>query len=153
MGLRGKKADRQFQYWNLRRKGMGQSEIARKYGVSRQSISKSLAAFERDVSLRLLEHAKASDALIEYYDPKKGLLLGFIPQVNNALYMLVIDSSNSIKAFYDPSIIRNKHVRKKMMSELNIILVDIYKLYGKNQKLTKMKDIFLMIIKKGGFCE
>ena len=51
----GKSSEAQFHYWDLRRKGMKQSDIARKYDITRQSVSKSIKVQEREIVIRLLE--------------------------------------------------------------------------------------------------
>lgn len=99
----GPKAEMQFKYWDLKRRGMIQSEIARKYDISRQAVNKSIKLHERDVMYRLLETAQANGALVEWFDASRGVLIGITPQLGNLPSIMILDYNNRVRMFFDQS--------------------------------------------------
>jgi hypothetical protein len=148
MGLRGKKADRQFQYWNLRRKGMGQSEIARKYGVSRQVVSRSISRFEKEISKRFLEFSDISAILIDYYDKEKGFMVGNIIPINELSCFILVDDSNKFKVYYDTSFIKGQNNRKKSTDEMISLINTIFSINCSDKM--DFEQITSLILKKEG---
>ena len=111
MGKRGSRPEAQFVYWDLRRHGMNQSEIARTFEITRQAVNKSMKLAERDILYRLLETAQSSGILVEWQDAKKGVLVGITPQLGNLGCILVVDAENRIRTFFDQD--GNKDVKMK----------------------------------------
>ena len=95
------KAELQFRYWDLKRRGMTQSEIARKFNISRQAVNKSIKLHERDVMYRLLESAQTSGALVEWFDASRGVLIGVTPQLGNLPAMIILDYNNRVRTYFD----------------------------------------------------
>ena len=122
MFRKGPGAEAQFNYWNLRRGGRSQSDIARMYGITRQSVSKSVKVQERDVVIRLLEHAQVSGILPTYYDQVLGILIGTIPPLGNLKCLLIIDDKNDSKMFYDPSANPDRSLKEASQMELGKVL-------------------------------
>jgi hypothetical protein len=149
MFKKGKQSEIQFEYWNLRRKGHSQSEIARKFNITRQSISKSVKVIERDVAIRLLESAQMSGILPQYYDEVMGILIGTIPPLGNIKCILIIDNQNNSKLFYDPSSNPDMRSRDEFIEDLKETLNSIT---GTNsfKKLSFEDCIDLIISKKRG---
>jgi hypothetical protein len=122
MGKRGSKPEAQFTYWDLRRRGESQSDIARKYEISRQAVNKSMKLAERDILYRLLDTAQMSGVLVEWQDARKGVLVGITPQLGNLGCMMVVDPQNKIRMFYDQDNNTNKKSKKKIMKQLDDVL-------------------------------
>ena len=122
MGKRGSKPEAQFVYWDLRRKGMTQSEIARKFGITRQAVNKSMKLAERDVLYRLLDTAQTSGILVEWQNANKGVLIGITPQLGNLGCVMVLDAGNKIRIFYDQTGSKDAKVRARVMRELDEVL-------------------------------
>ncbi len=103
IGREDQRLEKQFRYWNLRRKGETQSEIARKFKITRQSVNKSIKLYEREVMYKLIEAARSSQTLIEWFDASKGVLIGITPQLGNLHCLIFIDNQNKIRTFFDQS--------------------------------------------------
>lgn len=103
MAKRGPKGELQFKYWDLRRRGMTQSEIARKFDISRQAVNKSIKLHEREVMYRLLENAQTSGALVEWFDASRGVLIGVTPQLGNLPLLMILDYGNKVRTYFDQS--------------------------------------------------
>ena len=137
----GKRSEMQFRYWDEKRKGISQSEISRKYDVTRQTISKAIKVQEREVLVRLLDISQVSSILPEWYSVEKGILIGTIPLLKNSKCLLIIDGSNRSHLFYDPDLYKNEEQKKKTLNDINTMLKDIF---GIQEKC----DYFLKIIQK-----
>ncbi len=124
MAKRGPKTEQQFRYWHMRRMGTAQADIAREMGITRQAVSKSIQLMERDVMFRLLETAQMSGVLVEWYDAQRGVLVGITPQLGNIVCVLLIDSDNRTRVFYDQSQNPDEDVRRRTMEELVGVLRD-----------------------------
>jgi DNA-binding XRE family transcriptional regulator len=90
----------QFAYWDLLRKGKTQVEIAQMYRVSRQAINKTVKAQNHKVMTRLLELARSIGALVEWQDETKGVLVGIVPQLEDRICIILVNSNNLEKVFY-----------------------------------------------------
>lgn len=101
---------------------MIQSDISRKYAVTRQSISKSVKLQERDVMVRLLDHARISGILVELYDEYHGFLVGIVPQLDNISCLMIIDSNNKPKLFFDQDGNNDKMKRAGTMKEIRTVI-------------------------------
>ena len=124
MKKRASKPNLQFSYWNMRRKGVSQSEIARQFGISRQAVSKSVKLQERDILFKLLDYAQASRVLVEWVSATKGLLVGIIPQLGNIACLVVMDDSDRMQMFYDPAGSGVRDPKGNRMTELRTVLED-----------------------------
>jgi hypothetical protein len=124
MAKRGPKTEHQFRYWHLRRRGASQSNIARDHDITRQAVSKSIQLVERDVMFRLLDTAQMSGILVEWYDARRGVLIGLTPQLGNLGCIIVIDGTNRPRQFYDQDGNLDDEVRKRTMAELAKTLKD-----------------------------
>jgi len=63
--------------WGMQRDGLSLAEIARRLGVTRQAISKSMKEIDSKVSRTLESTAAAAKIEVRYTDPEKGVLLGY----------------------------------------------------------------------------
>ena len=80
---------------------MMQSEIATKYGVSRQAISKALKLEERNIMYHLLEYARVSGILVEIVDEKNGILVGISPQLHDRGCIILVQNNGKMRIFYE----------------------------------------------------
>ncbi len=112
------RAKMQFKYWDLRRKGMTQSEIARKFGITRQAVSKSVKLHERDVMYRLLETAQTSSILVEWFDASRGILIGITPQLNDLPCLILMDERGKVRTFFDQSINTRRELALSVLDDL-----------------------------------
>ena len=125
MSLLGSKKTAQFAYWNLKRKGMSQSDIARQFNITRQAISKSIKLMERDILYRMLEFCRTSGVLVEWTDAEKGITIGIIPALGNVGCILLVDNSGSMRMFYDPERMPDREGRDRTVGELRYAIMEI----------------------------
>jgi transcriptional regulator with XRE-family HTH domain len=142
----GKRSEMQFRYWDEKRKGISQSEISRKYNVTRQTISKAVKVQEREVLIRLLDISQVSSILPEWYSVEKGILIGTIPLLNNSKCLLLIDVTNKAHLFYDPDLFGDPKKRKQSLLKLLIIVKETV---GLNMKFEDFHMILEAIIQGG----
>lgn len=141
----GFKPEAQFKYWDLRRKGMTQAEISRKFEITRQAVNKSMKLAERDILYRLLETAQTSGILVEWQDAKKGVLIGISPQLGNMGCIMAIDENNKIRIFYDQRNNMDPGTKKKVLDDLERILNDSIGI--KIEKDEEFKDLIKEIVR------
>ncbi len=84
----------------MRRKGHGQTEIAKKEGVTRQAVSKAIRSYERTLLTSLLGLARSIGGLVEWYDVGSGVLFGVVPQLDNRGFLILTDTSGDLRVFY-----------------------------------------------------
>jgi len=68
--------DRQFAFWNLRRSGLPNIQIADHFRISRQAVSKALLTMDRKVEETLLDIANANQIEVERLNAEIGVLFG-----------------------------------------------------------------------------
>ena len=68
--------DRQFAFWRLRRSGLPNIQIADRFSISRQAVSKALIAMDRRVEETLLAMAQANQIEVERLNAEIGVLFG-----------------------------------------------------------------------------
>jgi transcriptional regulator len=66
-----------FDIWDLSRTGLRQTEIADKFGISRQTVNKALQEATAKVTRALTETATINKIEIESIDSTNGLLMGW----------------------------------------------------------------------------
>jgi transcriptional regulator len=135
----------QFVYWNLRRHGLSQAEIARRFKISRQAVNKSIMLQEREVLFRLLECAQTSGVLVEWQDAVAGVLIGITPQLGNLPCIMVVDRNKRILMFYDQARNQDKAVRAKVTAGLRNTLEETLRLSIDND--ASFKDVIEAIIR------
>jgi hypothetical protein len=125
MARTGPKKIAQFKYWHLRRKGWTQSAIARRFKITRQAVNKSIKLEERDITFQLLDTAQMSGVLVEWYDPRKGVLIGVTPQLGNMVCMMMVDSNGKIRIYYDQTENQDRRQRKIVIDDLVLTLKEV----------------------------
>ena len=68
--------DRQFAFWRLRRGGLPNIQIAERFSISRQAVSKALITMDRKVEETLLDMANANQIEVERLNAEIGVLFG-----------------------------------------------------------------------------
>jgi len=149
MGKRGSKPEAQFTYWDLRRRGMNQSEIARKYEITRQAVNKSVKLAERDVLYRLLDTAQTSGILVEWQDAWKGALIGISPQLGNMACVMILDVENRVRVFYDQDKAKDKERKATVIWEMDAVLNAALGL--RVDPKMKFKEIMKLIVRGNEF--
>ena len=140
-------SESQFHYWDLRRRGIPQSEISMDHNISRQAVSKAIMAQERNVEIRLLQHAESSGILVEWYNSSLGILIGIIPPLGDIICIMLIDRTDKIRIHYDPEALKGRSGREKAFSRLK---EDLESILGKDFiKTGQMKIILNSIVKEG----
>ena len=114
----GPKAEMQFKYWDLKRKGATQSHIAREFDISRQSVNKSIKLHEKAVMYRLLEAAQTSGGIVEWSDVSRGVLIGLTPQLGDLPFLIIVDYLNRVRMFYDQSSNADRGIARSTMEDL-----------------------------------
>lgn len=74
--------------WGLYRKGLSQTKIASKLGVSRQVIHKTINKAHNRVLRALLDTAQISKLDIRKVDPVKGVLIGYSPGFRSRVFLI-----------------------------------------------------------------
>ncbi len=118
----GPKAEMQFRYWDLKRKGATQSQIAREFGISRQAVNKSIKIHEKAVMYRILEAVQTAGGIVEWSDASRGILIGLTPQLGDLQYLIILDPLNRVRMFYDQSSNADREIARSTMEELRSTL-------------------------------
>jgi hypothetical protein len=83
--------EKQFEFWILRRNGFPNINIAKRFGVSRQAVSRALLSMDKRIEEALLEMARANKIEVEKLDSKKGILFGrSVPFKANAVVFVSV---------------------------------------------------------------
>jgi len=79
--------EKQLKIWGMRRDGLSLAEIARRLGITRQAISKSVKGIDERVSQTLEATAKAAKIEVRYMNPEKGVLLGYSHEADDRVIL------------------------------------------------------------------
>ncbi len=83
--------EKQFEFWILHRNGFPNINIAKRFGVSRQAVSRALLSMDKRIEESLLEMARANKIEVEKLDSKKGILFGrSVPFKANAVVFVSV---------------------------------------------------------------
>jgi len=92
--------DRQFAFWNLRRSGLPNIQIADRFKISRQAVSKALLAMDRKVEETLLSMAQANQIEIERLNAGVGVLFGrSVPF--DAAAIVFVSADHGVQVWYE----------------------------------------------------
>jgi transcriptional regulator with XRE-family HTH domain len=84
---------KESQIWSFRFKGFSGSEIARRLGITRQAISKTLKNVDAKILQTLNENARMMGLAVTSVDPEKGILLGYHPQTKTKTMVFYLPGS------------------------------------------------------------
>jgi len=92
--------ERQFVFWKLRRGGLVNIQIADRFRISRQAVSKALLAMDRKVEETLLEMAQANQIEVERLNAEIGVLFGrSVPF--NAAAIVFVSADHGVQVWYE----------------------------------------------------
>lgn len=92
--------EKQFEFWILRRNGFPNINIAKRFGVSRQAVSRALLSMDKRIEESLLEMARANKIEVEKLDSKKGILFGrSVPFKANAI--IFVSVKHGMQVWYE----------------------------------------------------
>lgn len=92
--------EKQFRFWVLRRSGLPNINIAKRFGISRQAVSKALLSMDKRIEETLLEMAQANRIDVEKLSPKKGVLFGYsAPFKVNAI--IFVSAKHGMQVWYE----------------------------------------------------
>ncbi|GEM_PF-3277489 len=111
-----------FTYWNMRRKGIIQSEIARHFGISRQAVNRSIHDIERIILSDLLEMARSSDVMVDWTSAVKGVLVGSSRQLGGLYCLIIIDDSGRPRVFYDTRTLGIEHDNRAEITKIKDVI-------------------------------
>ncbi|WP_292365951.1 hypothetical protein [Methanoculleus sp. UBA208] len=92
--------ERQFAFWQLRRGGLPNIQIADRFHISRQAVSKALLAMDRKVEETLLEMAQANQIEVERLNAEIGVLFGrSVPF--DAAAIVFVSADHGVQVWYE----------------------------------------------------
>lgn len=92
--------DRQFAFWNLRRSGLPNIQIADRFRISRQAVSKALLAMDRKVEETLIKMAQANQIDVERMNAEVGVLFGrSVPF--DAAAIVFVSAEHGVQVWYE----------------------------------------------------
>ena len=86
--------------WSLSKKGLTQTKIASRLGVSRQAIHKTLNQANERVLGALLDTAQINKLDIKKVDPSKGVLVGYSPGFHSKVFV-IYNAKNGVQLWYE----------------------------------------------------
>jgi len=93
-------ADRQFEFWRLRRDGTPNVRIAERFRISRQAVSRALLTMDGKVEATLLAMAHANQIEVEKLNAEKGVLFGrCVPFNANAI--VFVSARHGVQVWYE----------------------------------------------------
>jgi transcriptional regulator with XRE-family HTH domain len=136
------KQSKHFHYWDQNRGGISQIEIAQNYNVSRQAVNKSLQTQKNKVLSHLLSLANTIQAFVEWQNEELGVLVGIVPQLENQICLIIIDSTNKTRVYYES-------VEKT--SQFESLLDLINEIFGiSTDSIETLREIIDLLVKKIG---
>jgi transcriptional regulator len=92
--------ERQFAFWQLRRSGLVNIQIADRFKISRQAVSKALLAMNRKVEETLIEMAQANQIEVERMNAEIGVLFGrSVPF--DAAAIVFVSADHGVQVWYE----------------------------------------------------
>lgn len=92
--------ERQFAFWQLRRSGLVNIQIADRFKISRQAVSKALLAMNRKVEETLIEMAQANQIEVERLNAEIGVLFGrSVPF--DAAAIVFVSADHGVQVWYE----------------------------------------------------
>ena len=92
--------DKQFGFWALHRNGVPNIEIANRFGISRQAVSRALLLMDEKIETTLSEMARANQIAIEKINAGRGILIGrSIPFQTAAI--IFVSEKHGVQVWYE----------------------------------------------------
>lgn len=90
---------KQTQIWNLKSKGLLETNIARRLNVTRQTVHKALSVANNKVSQALQETARLNKIMVKTVDPAYGILTGYSPDFKTDA-LITFSARNGVQVWY-----------------------------------------------------
>lgn len=92
--------DKQFGFWAMHRSGMPNIEIANRFGISRQAVSRALLLMDGKIEATLREMAQSNQIAIEKINAGRGVLIGrSIPFQTAAI--IFVSEKHGVQVWYE----------------------------------------------------
>ena len=85
--------------WDLKSRGLQEANIARKIGISRQTVHKALNTANTKIGEALEETAKINKIDIQTTNPTKGFLLGYSSHFKTQAF-ITFSAGNGVQVWY-----------------------------------------------------
>ena len=85
--------------WDLKYKGLQEVNIARKLGITRQTVNKAVTTANSKIQDALTETAKINKIEIQTVDPTKGFLLGYSSHFKTKAF-ITFSAKNGVQVWY-----------------------------------------------------
>jgi len=92
--------DKQFGFWALHRNGMPNIEIANRFGISRQAVSRALLLMDEKIGTTLAEMAQANQIAVEKINAGRGILIGRSVPFQTAA-IIFVSEKHGIQVWYE----------------------------------------------------
>jgi len=92
--------EKQFEFWQLRRGGLPNINIARSFDISRQAVSRALITMDKRIEKTLLEMAQANQIEVESLNAGRGVLFGRSVPFNVST-MIFVSAKHGVQVWYE----------------------------------------------------
>jgi len=92
--------EKQFEFWQLRRSGLPNINIARSFDISRQAVSRALITMDKRIEKTLLEMAQANQIEVESINAGRGVLFGRSVPFNVSA-MIFVSAKHGVQVWYE----------------------------------------------------
>ena len=92
--------DKQFGFWALHRNGMPNIEIANRFGISRQAVSRALLLMDEKIGTTLAEMAQANQIAVEKINAGRGILIGRSVPFQTAT-IIFVSEKHGVQVWYE----------------------------------------------------
>ena len=92
--------DKQFGFWALHRNGVPNIEIANRFGISRQAVSRALLLMDEKIETTLSEMARANQIAIEKINAGRGILIGRSVPFQTAA-IIFVSEKHGVQVWYE----------------------------------------------------
>lgn len=131
---------KQFKFWQLRREGITNINIARSFNISRQAVSRALINMNKQVEKALLEMAHANQIEVENINTERGILTGHSVPFN-VRAIVFISAKHGVQVWYEHEGDCNRCSRYTQCIELLWDFADeLHIKLEKNDNPTKLAD-------------
>lgn len=90
---------KQTQIWDLKKKGIPESDIARKLQVTRQTVHKAVGVANNKIAQALVETAKLNKIKVRNIDNAKGILSGYSSEFRTPA-VITFSARNGVQVWY-----------------------------------------------------
>jgi len=92
--------DKQFGFWAMHRNGVPNIEIANRFGISRQAVSRALLLMDEKIEATLHEMAQSNQIAIEKINAGRGILIGRSIPFHTAA-IIFVSEKHGVQVWYE----------------------------------------------------